>query len=72
MKKLETPIVPVAYATPKAAAALDMGEDAFKKYVAPHLRVVRCGRKTLYPVSELLRWVEESTEAPMQEQVRGS
>ena len=71
MKKLETPVVPIAYTPPRAAAALDVGVDYFDDHIAPHLRVIRCGRKRLYPVTELERWLIDNAETPMAEQVGG-
>lgn len=69
MKKLETPVIPIAYTAPRAAAALDVGYDFFRAHVAPELRTVRRGEKTLYPIAELERWITQNSEAPMGEQV---
>lgn len=69
MKKLETPVRALAYTPARAAAALDCGPDYFEQFVAPHLRVVRRGRKRLYPVAELTRWLEEQAEDPIANQV---
>ena len=70
MKKLETPIVPLAYTASKAAAAVDVGPDYFKEHIAPHLETVRRGDKTLYPVAGITRWLVEEAEPSMSKQVR--
>lgn len=54
----------------EAAALVSLSEDAFNAYVRPELRIVRVGRVTLYPVSEIVRWVDEHTEPSMAEQLR--
>jgi hypothetical protein len=69
MKKLETPVIPIAYSKPKAAAACDCGVDFVEEHVLPELRVIRRGSKVLIPVVELERWLRENSEAPMGEQV---
>lgn len=69
MKKLETPIVPLAYTAFKAAAVLDMSEDSFKKYVAPDLRPIRCGEKTLYAVAGIEHWLAEKAEPSIAQQL---
>jgi hypothetical protein len=69
MRKLETPVIPIAYTAPRAAAALDVGYDFFRQHIAPELKPVRRGEKTLFSVSELERWVVQNSEAPMGEQV---
>lgn len=69
MKKIATPIVPLAYTPAQAAAALCVGPDFFEQHVAPELRIVRRGSKRLYAVAEIERWLAENGEAPMSEQV---
>ena len=69
MKKLETPIVPLAYSKPRAAAACDCGVDFFEAHVLPELCVVRRGSKVLIPVTEIARWLAENAETPIAEQV---
>ncbi len=46
----------------EAAAALGMGLTSFKKYVQPHVRVIRRGKLRVIPVGELERWAEENAE----------
>lgn len=44
----------------RAAAALDMSPDYFRKHVAGEVRWVRRGRKKVVPVEELERWLAEN------------
>jgi hypothetical protein len=69
-KKLPASIPRIALTPPEAAAAIGVGPDFFDVNVAPQLRLIRRGRKRLVPVSELERWVAESAEKPMMEQLR--
>lgn len=57
--KIPQPIPSLALTAANAAAALDMGVTAFRKYVAPEIKAVRCGGLVLYPVAELTRWLDE-------------
>jgi hypothetical protein len=50
----------LALTAARAAAALDMSEDAFREHVAPELHWVRCGRKKLVAVRELEAWLEQN------------
>lgn len=45
-----------------AAEALDVRVDFFDEHIAPEMRAVRRGRKTLYPVRELERWVDDNAD----------
>ena len=63
-KKLPVAIPRIALTPSEAAAAIGVGPDFFDTNVAPHLRMVRRGRKRLVPVRELERWVVESAEMP--------
>ena len=62
-RKLETGIPRFALSIAEASAALGIGEDLFRESVQPELKVVRLGRRTLVPCSELARWVEDNSEA---------
>jgi hypothetical protein len=54
---------PIAVSRETAASMLgEMSVDSFERYVQPHLRLVRCGRLRLIPVTELERWVAENAE----------
>jgi hypothetical protein len=44
----------------EAAKALGISRDLFDEHVAPELRKVRAGRRVLYPIRELERWLEQS------------
>ena len=44
----------------EAAQALGVGRTTFDELIAPELRKVRVGRRVLYPVRELERWLEQS------------
>jgi hypothetical protein len=68
-KKLSASIPRIALTPPEAAAAIGVGPDFFDENVAPHLRLIRRGRKRLVPVSELERWVAENAETAMVEQL---
>jgi hypothetical protein len=68
-KKLPATIPRIALTPSEAAAAIGVGPDFFDENVAPQLRLIRRGRKRLVPVRELERWVVESSEEPMMEQL---
>lgn len=46
----------------EAAQALGVSVDFFDDHVAHELRCVRRGRRRLYPVTELQRWLDKSAE----------
>lgn len=46
----------------EAAAAIGLSDDAYRKHVAPHVRVVRRGRLRLVSIRELERFLEENAE----------
>ena len=41
----------------EAAAALSVSVDFLDLHVLPDIKIVRCGRRKLVPVSELERWL---------------
>jgi hypothetical protein len=49
----------------EAAAALAVSVEFFDAYVRPEIRAVRRGRLTLYPVSELLQWLDDNGDAAL-------
>ena len=55
----------------EAADALGMSLDSFERYVAPEVRIVRRGRLRIVPVVEIERWLRESADAPLSEEVPG-
>jgi hypothetical protein len=56
------PIPRRALTREEAAASLGMSLDSFEKYVQPTVRMIRCGRLRLVPVTELDRWLLEHAE----------
>jgi excisionase family DNA binding protein len=54
------PIPRLALGAEEAAKALGVSRDFLDEHVAPELRAVRRGRKKLYPVRELERWLAEN------------
>jgi hypothetical protein len=56
------PVPRIALTRLEAAVSLGMSVDSFERYVQPDIRLVRCGRLRLAPVSELERWVEENAD----------
>ncbi len=49
---------PLAVRPEQAAEALGVSRSFFFSAILPELRVVRCGRLRLVPVTELERWLE--------------
>lgn len=64
-RKAAPPVPVLALSLADAAAALSMGETAFRDSVLPHLRVLRPGGRVLVPVRELERYVETSAAMPL-------
>lgn len=50
----------LALGAEEAAEALGVSRDTFDEHIAPEVRKVRAGRRVLYPVRELERWLEQS------------
>jgi hypothetical protein len=50
----------LAYSRGEAAEALGVSIDFFDRHIAHEVRVVRRGRRRLYPVRELQIWLEQS------------
>jgi len=48
-----------------AARALSVSTNTFVRSIAPELRVVYIGRRRLYPVRELERWLEGNARTPL-------
>ena len=69
MKKLATEIPRLALTPPEAAASLGVGPDFFDSNVGPDLCVIRRGRKRLYAITELERWLAENSERPIADQI---
>ena len=56
------PVPRIALTQQEACASLGCSEEFFVEHVRPYLRVVRRGRKRLFPVDELRRAVDEMAE----------
>jgi hypothetical protein len=56
--KPKTPLAPLAVGPDRAAELLDMSRDHFERHVAHELRCIRRGRRKLYAIAELSRWLE--------------
>jgi hypothetical protein len=56
------PVPRIALTQQEACAALGCSEEFFVEHVRPYLRVVRRGRKRLFPVDELRRAIDEMAE----------
>jgi excisionase family DNA binding protein len=56
----------LALSQEEAAAALGVSADFFAEWIRHELRVVRRGRRRLYPVTELQRWLEEGASRPLE------
>ena len=54
------PVPRIALTQQEACASLGCREEFFVEHVRPYLRVVRRGRKRLFPVAELRRAVDET------------
>jgi hypothetical protein len=54
--------VRLAHTIDEAAAVLHMSPTLFRKEVLPYIRVVRRGKRTIVPRSELQRWLNENAE----------
>ncbi len=62
LEKGEWPSASVVTDVREACASLGCSEEFFVEHLRPHLRVVRRGRKRLFPVAELRRAVDEMAE----------
>lgn len=47
----------------EAAGRLGVSVDFFDMHVAHELRCVRRGRRRLYPIAEINRWLDENAES---------
>jgi hypothetical protein len=52
----------LAVSRAEAAAMLGVSEDFFREHVAPEVMSVRRGRRRLYPVAGLQRWLEDASD----------
>jgi len=60
------PVLPgvrrLAYTQAEAAQSLGVSESWFRRAILPEMAVVRRGRRTIIPVSEVRRWLAENAE----------
>jgi hypothetical protein len=56
------PVPRIALTQQEACAALGCSEEFFVEHVRPNMRVVRRGRKRLFPVDELRRVIDQMAE----------
>lgn len=56
------PVPRIALTQQEACASLGCSEEFFVEHIRPRLRVVRRGRKRLFPVAELRRALDEMAE----------
>jgi hypothetical protein len=63
--ELKRPIPRYALDRSEAAASLGMSVDHFAEHVQPHVRVIRSGRKRLFPTKDLERWADENAAATL-------
>jgi hypothetical protein len=59
-RKIRPPVPAIALPPSEAAAALGIGETAFRSHVLPDVRVIRVNSIRLIPVAELERWADEN------------
>ena len=64
---LAIPAARLAYSRAEAAEALGVSTDFFAKHIAHEVRAVRRGRRRLYPVRELERWLERSASLALED-----
>jgi hypothetical protein len=56
----------LAYNQRDAAAALSVSVNTFVRSIAPDLPCIYIGRRRLYPVRELERWLERTAKRPFE------
>jgi hypothetical protein len=57
----------LSYRREETAGVVGVSPDFFDAHVRPEIRAIRRGRVTLYPVSELERWVKENASLAIEE-----
>jgi hypothetical protein len=57
-----SPVPRVALSIEEACAALGVSWDTWDEHIAPHVKIVRIGRRKLVPVAELERWLVKEAE----------
>lgn len=59
------PVPRIALTQQEACISLGCSEEFFVEHIRPHMRVLRRGRKRLYPVDELRRAVDTMAEGTL-------
>lgn len=63
MSKPQKPVLErIAVNNTEASEMLGVSRDYFREHIYPELRKVRRGNKTMIPVAELRRWVDENAD----------
>jgi hypothetical protein len=62
-----SPATRLALSRAEAATALGVSVDFFDNHLAPEIRAVRRGRRRLYPVRELERWLERAANLALED-----
>jgi excisionase family DNA binding protein len=57
----------LALSRAEAAEALGVSVDFFDQHIAHEVRAIRRGRRRLYPVRELERWLEHSASLALED-----
>jgi excisionase family DNA binding protein len=60
----------LALSIDEACQALGISWDTWSEHVAPHVRIVRLGRRRLVPVAELEAWLADNAEALLEPRSR--
>lgn len=55
----------LAYSPAEASAALGVSRDFFDEHIACELRCIRRGRRKLFPLTELHRWLGANALLPL-------
>jgi hypothetical protein len=56
---------PLLVSKPLAARLLGISIDTFEREIMPQVRVVRIGRRVMFPIGDLGAWVEEHAAVPL-------
>jgi hypothetical protein len=57
-----SPVPRIALSIEEACAALGVSWDTWDEHIAPHVKIVRLGRRKFVPVAELERWLTKEAE----------
>jgi len=55
----------------RACELMSISQDSFERIVMPEVRAVRVGRRVLFAVSDLERWVDSHAAVPLLAQLSG-